>query len=449
MTVQYLLQRRLRHLRSITINNVALQVDKNINNKEQTYRETIRSIDCFYVIESLKGVSLLVSEIQRSPLKAIQFNDVNFCGDSTTRFIFKIVVHVPDDLFPEHIVDNQWCIVKEYSVDLNHLQLVDRKNDNVQALNAPIFTMDDGCYTLKDINIERGSVPLSMHDNELQNKIFSTTKKSFTYNTVLKLNKLLEYIGQTHDETKKLSSKLEKPLSKTQETNKSKFENIETCKEQINKLITKKRTKIKLLKEEIEGHGTLIRSNTASSVDISDKTNVNDQYGNMYSNLFQTRNNIVHWRTKKLTQLVSIFKVQKFFDLAKQLNCDIYISVANKTNTELLIHRNQQEIVLSVIEKDKLQLQINKSLDIQERVNVFLGYFLLFIDILSNNIFNIVVPYKLMFYGSTSLINKVYPLYLPPAYSAYNQERFYEAIDLFNINIQQLKQYLTDHYNNI
>ncbi|SMN22654.1 similar to Saccharomyces cerevisiae YLR360W VPS38 Part of a Vps34p phosphatidylinositol 3-kinase complex that functions in carboxypeptidase Y (CPY) sorting [Maudiozyma saulgeensis] len=449
MAVQYLLQRRLRHLRSVTLNNIVLQIDKVVNNEEQTYREAIRSLDCFFIIENLKGDVSLVSEVQRSPLKSIQFNDVNFCGDSTSKFIIKLVVHIPDELFKEPDADNQWCIVKEYLVDLNQLQLIDMKNDNVLTSNVPIFILDDGCYTLKGIDIEKGPYYLSSNESHNQNKIFRSSKKSFTYNTILKLNKLLEYIGQTHEETKKISSKLEKPLSKSHKLNNSNCENIEAYKDQIKKLISKKKAKIKLLKEEMEGHETLIRSNTASSVDITDKTNVNDQYGSMYSNLFEIRNSLAQWRTKKLSQLISIFKVQNFFDLAKQLNCDQYISIVNKKDLELGNNRNQQQIVLSIIKKDRLQAQINKSLDTQERINTFLGYFLLFIDILSNNIFDIVVPSKLMFYGSTSIINKVYPLYLPHAYSTYNQERFYEAIDLFNINIQQLKQYLTDHYNNI
>ncbi|KAG0663434.1 hypothetical protein C6P45_000851 [Maudiozyma exigua] len=449
MPVKYLLQRRLRHLRSVTLANVALLLNKE-GNDNKLHREVIRTTDCFYIIENLKGEILLVSEIQGNPLRSVQFNDVNFNGDSTTRFIIKIVVQIPHELIAEHNPTNDtWCVTQQYIIDLNQLIPIDTRNDTVTTLNTPIFILDDGNYTVKEATMEKGILSSTLHPSLLESKLRTNTKISFTFNTVLKVNKLLEYIGQTQEETKRLSSYLERPLSHAHISQKINLEREELIKEQLNKLLLKKRAKIESLKEEIELHSTLIRSNTVSSVDIVDKTNVNDQYGTTYSNLFQTRNSLMHWRNKKLTQLISIFTVQQFFNLAKALNCDKYVSITMVTDEDSHDNTtNQQRITLKAIEKDKMQSQINISLQVQEQINTFLGYFLLLIDILSKNVFNIELPHKLMFYGSTSVIDKAYPLYLPPAYSGYNQSNFYEAIDLFNINIQQINQYLTDHYSN-
>ena len=450
MPVKYLLQKRLRHLRSVTLANVALQLNKQGNNNE-LHNEVIRTPDCFYIIENLKKEILLVSEIQGNPLRTIQFNDVNFNGDSTTRFIIKIVVQLPHELIPEHnSTNNTWCVIQQHTIDLNQLIQIDTRNDTVVTLNTPIFLLDDGSYTIKDAVIEKGILSSTLHPTLLESKLRMNTKKSFTFNTVLKVNKLLEYIGQTQDETKRLSSYLERPLNHAHKSQRINVDKEELLKTQLHKTLLKKKAKIKALKDEIELHSTLIRSNTVSSVDIADKTNVNDQYANTYSNLFQTRNSLIHWRNKKLSQLISIFRAQQFFKLAKSLNCENYVSIVTITeegSEDNTAH--QQRITLKVIGKDKLQSQINKSLEIQEKINTFLGYFLLLIDILSKNIFHIELPHKLMFYGSTSVIDKYYPLYLPPAYSGYNQNSFYEAIDLFNINIQQINQYLIDYYNNI
>lgn len=450
MPAKYLLQRRLRHLRSVTLANVALQLNKEGTDNE-SHNEVIRTPDCFYIIENLKKDIILVSEIQGNPLRSIQFNDVNFNGDSTTRFIIKIVVQLPHELIPEHIPTNKtWCITQQHTIDLNQLMPIDTRNDTVITLNTPIFLLDDGSYTIKEAIVERGMVSSTLHPTLLENKLHTNTKKSFSFNTVLKVNKLLEYIGQTRDETKRLSSYLEKPLSHAHKSKTINVEREELLKAQLSKTLLKKNAKIKVLKEEIELHSTLIRSNTVSSVDIADKTNVNDQYGNTYSNLFQTRNSLIHWRNKKLSQLISIFKAQQFFKLAKNLNCENFVTILIIAEEDSQDNStNQQRITLKAIEKEKLQSQINRSLEIQEKINTFLGYFLLLIDILSKNIFHIELPHKLMFYGSTSVIDKAYPLYLPPAYSGYNQNSFYEAIDLFNINIQQINQYLTDYYNNI
>lgn len=443
MGTRYLLQRRLRHLRSVSLYNVSLLVDKKIDSRETPHREIVTTTDCFYVIEDMKGTVLFVSEIQGNTTRQLQFNDVEFSHESATRFVFKIVVQIPHEFMSgQGESEASWCSIRQLNIDLNHLQPVDVGNDSIISLNVPVLRLDDGYYTIQDTQVDKG--PKSIHDKDRSTDHMrnQTTKRSFTFNTVLKLNKLLEYRDQVHDETARLSKRLEAPLNASLERFNNSCENGRHYKHQLERTLAKKRTILESLRGEMALHETLVRSNTASSVDITQRAQINDEYGATYSHLFQTRNNIINLRSKKLVQLMHIFKIMGFFDLAKKLNCEQSASLEGNG-------ANSLKFRLGALDKTSLQRTINRSLEMQELVNTFLGYYLLLVIALSENVFNITLPYKLMFYGSTSLIEKVHPLYLPEAYATYNQERLYNALNLFNIDIQQINQYLIDHYTNI
>lgn len=449
MVTRYLLQRRLRHIRSITLNNVALRLERNMNEKaNQSIHEIVRTVDCFYIVETVKGDPIFISEVQSSLLRQVQFNDINFNGDSTTRFNFKIVVQIPHEFLSESSNENIWCVVKTLAIDLNKLKLIDSKNDAIRDLNIPIFILDDGSYTIDDVPIEKGLTSLSSNDSYMDHKSPKDFKRSFTFNTVLKLNKLLEYIEQVQEETSKLSHKLEGPVAKTTKRGNSSFENEEDYKRQLERIIMKKRARIKQLQEELDGNHNIMRSDTDMSMDLTKKIDINDEYGNTYSHLFQTRSTLSYLRTKKLDQLCSVFQVLGLFDLVKELNCGYCLSFTKRENDSRQSYVGNQ-LVLNVLDKRKLQKEINKSLEKQEQINTFLGYYSLLIQLTAEKIFFIKLPYNLMFYSSTSLIDKVHPLYLPEAYSTQNLVLFQEALTLLNTDIEQLKQYLTDHYTNM
>ena len=442
---RYLLQRRLRHLRSVTLCNVALQVDKRLEGQESVHRETVTSSDCFYVIEDTRGSVLFVSEVQGNAMRQLQFNDVQFGYESGTRFLFKIAVQVPHEFASGAASrggEPPWCYIRECSIDLNHLKPIDVAVDTVVSLNMPVFRLDDGCYTLPEAQVDRGAQSIHSRDRSADHMRLQTAKKSFSFNTVLKLNKLLEYRDQVHAETARLSQRLEAPLNASLERFNNTCENGQHYKHQLERTLAKKRADLEALRREMEAHETMARSNTASSVDITRRASINDEYGTTYSALFQTRDSIMNLRSKKLVQLARIFRIMGFFELAAKLDCKYCAALEGNGS-------DSWQFKLDTIDIPALQRTANKSLETQELVNTFLGYYLLLLVGLSENIFSVKVPYRLMFYGSTSLIDKVHPLYLPEAYAAYNQERFHAALKLFNINIQQINQYLIDHYTNV
>ena len=461
MAIHYLLNRRLRHLRSLSLYNVAvtLEVGTSIHSENETRvpGKLVRYLPCYFIIENLEGELLFVSEIQQSSLRQLRFNDVNFEGDSTSVFTLKIVAQLSKRYFGTK--DDDWCIIATIHVDLNNLQPYDPDSDVIESLNVPVFSMDDGHYTIGGAKLKKSIKPATFVGISGSN-VPSKAKRSFDYHMLLRINKLLDYLDQTQEEINTATHEIEAQMQNTLRTNTWLKESVTESERWLKKTILQKREEALKLQSKLSS----VTSIHLSGVEVEPSPYepvidaAKDDYGTTYSRLSQAKDYFCYLRLKKLNHLIDIFGGVgiltqcshdgiEFTDSSKeaikllQVDVDVGSKSKDEPNTN-----NGKQLSFKKLNYSKIIAKLEASELSVSEMNTCLGYLVLLLQVIASSVFRTSLPCKLMYYGSTSVIENSYPLFLPEPYSVQNLLLFKQALQCLNINILQVQQYLDHQY---
>ena len=291
----------------------------------------------------------------------------------------------------------------------------------------------DRSYTLLIENTKPIKGPVSLHKRNIsQVKI----KSSLAYSSLLKLNKLLEYSSQVHEEINDISKKIEQgfPLHKNQN-----HWYIKTVQKSIKSLqsetLQRKTKKTHMEMTQLENSDTINHSKTELSL-ISQDEPINDDYGSIYSRFVQIKDRLDQLRFKKLYQLVKIFHSTDLFNPDRGfVRFNRPSSISNIINV-----LNLKPLNIGILFR-----QADESARHREYINSQLGYYLLFLHLTATQIFKAPLPYKLMYYGSTSVIESQYPFYFTDSMIAKHQAKLIRAMHYFNADILQFKQVLENY----
>lgn len=424
----YIMNRKLRHVQSVGIYNVCTPLTKG------TTTSFIKASTCFFTIETIRGDIIYVSENQQTTLRAVQFNEINFNGCPLNHFILKIFTECPVEepltLNPNAKI-KKWNQVALYSIGLNNLNTTDiNKLSSVKDINIPIFKMSDGYFSPNQFNPR-----IQNHNNQPTKCNTSNMKLSFNYNSLIKLNKLVEYQKQLNHDKINLSKDIETNLNECtfKESHKERLKFIKTLIKQIELRLSAKKSRIKNLNLELckyESQNSLPFNKQNSNV-----TSEQDEYGNTYSNLIQLKDKIGKIRSKKIQSLITIFNNIPFID-----NKDI--KFFQMTIDESSTTKYECTLKLFNINFDHIIRLSQESQEKRIKTNAQLGSYVLLLLIISNRIMNIQIPFSISFHGSTSMIDSQYPLFVTNIQSTKHINEFKLGINLLNININQINQFL-------
>ncbi|CAI4046914.1 Vps38p SKDI_12G3870 [Saccharomyces kudriavzevii IFO 1802] len=428
----FLSSRRQRHVRAICFHNVSLF--KANGNSKFMKEHADGFVPCFFILKSIRGELLYVSEVQSDSLQKLSFQEIPKLNGTSAMIILNLVGKVPSEILrsislnTNTNVDDKWCVLCTYKIDLNKLQFINEDAVLITGTNTPVLELVDGCYTLPTENVKPIKEPIGLHKRNISE---IKLKYSLAYSSLLKLNKLLEYSSQVHEEINEISTKIEEsfPLHKNQHK-----WYMKTVQKSIETLLTKTKKK-SLEMTQLEKNGTISHSKTDVSL-ISQDESINDDYGSIYSRFVQIKDRLDQLRFKKLFQLVGIFASTGLFDTTKG-----YIHFEGPSSIDDVA----AYLKLKPLDIGILFGQANESTKRREHINSQLGYYLLFLYLAATQIFKAPLPYKLMYYGSTSVIEGQYPLYFTDSMIARHQAKLIRAIRYFNANILQFKQFLENY----
>lgn len=412
---QYLLKRRLRHVRSIKISN--LFVGKTCS------QELIWFPSYFIVIENGKGQILYISELQYGSLYSVQFNELPSQDSPLTHFKLRLVAELPQRLLPSSD-ERIWFDFKVYQIDLNKVKQIGA-DDTVVSYNAPLMELVDGDYVLPNVSTLTASKSSIRTHKRASSSIKS--KISFNFNSVLKMNKILEYTSQVKEESQQISDKVESQIQDEYKKHQWHVTHLKDYNHQLQLRIQRKKSDLKKLRDSIKNFSE------AKEKDSIKTYSLNDYYGNTYPSLIQNRNRLEILREKKLAQLIEIFRITNLFHVRSGLATfngtllDSSSSLYDRLRVNLLNKEKLLEIATTGSEMTK------------KLTSSCLGYYTLFMTLIATRICNIPLPHGLMYCGSTSMVNDCTPLYLD---NLKDINLLGQAIDNFNVDIIQIIQFL-------
>ncbi|EJS42592.1 vps38p [Saccharomyces arboricola H-6] len=429
---QFLLSRRQRHVRAICFHNISLFKP---NGDPRVIKEhSNQFVSCFFTLESIRGELLYVSEVQSDSLQKLCFQDMPQLNGASTMIILKLVGKVPSEILRKISsnentnTEDKWFVLCTYTIDLNKLQPINEDAVLITGTNTPVLHLIDGSYTIPTENVKPIKEPTSLHKRNISEiKI----KNSLAYSSLLKLNKLLEYSSQVQEEINEISAKVEEGFL----LHKNRYQwYMKTAQKSIE--ILQMKTKQKNIEmSQFEDSDTINRSKTDTSL-ISQDESINDDYGSIYSRFVQIKDRLDQLRVKKLYQLIGIFRSTDLFDIK---NGHVHFENPSSAN-DIIKGLKFKSLNIEILFK-----KADETNKYKEHLNSQLGYYLLFLHLTATQIFKAPLPYKLMYYGSTSVIEGQYPLYFTNSMLTRHQTKLIRAIHYFNANILQLKQFLENY----
>lgn len=424
----YLLKHRLRHLRSIEINNISAAIRK------KSEKIVIPFPACFLALESLKGECLYVSEVQYDFINSVQFNELPALEYSTSRMILKITVKIPEECsFAGAMEPNEWLVLRTFEIDLNKLQSLDPE-DQPEGHNVPLFEMTDGFYTLPDQSVLRTTSESNLYSRHRRNASRNIVNQSFSFNSVLKLNIMIDYKAQVQREILETSKKLEKAIDLGGKSDTWLIEILRGYSRDLGTSITRKKAYLRDLRERLERH---VDSHDSDRSHSPDGQSLHEYYGSSYSNLIKTKDRVDAMRLKKLNRLITIFQNTSLFEKSVgfiDYNHDACVGTAP-----------YDRLRLRLVDKESVLAMASKTDHEREVVNSCLGYYLLFVQLTATTLFKVPLPYDMKFYGSTSLVGPDCCLYLDENSTIKHPEALFDAIDRFNRNLVQVIQRWEHH----
>lgn len=360
-----------------------------------------RLFPCFVVVEDTHGRVQYVSEVQEGRHSVVRFNELPVLEAAESQVVLRLVGQLPEPEFA-----GEWAEVARQQVDLNALHYVGHVElvDGLRELNVPVLEFADGHFAA-------ARVPGRLADGA-PGKF--PARRSFSFNALLKLNKILEYMSQVEKESQQLVRQAEALLGQSE--SKQLGPGLDSA---FGELEVQRKRKLAQLSA-LQDHACRLQANP------DDEESFDSDYGSMYSELIQKKQRVHLLQERKLQRLIEIFTNTSLFSSP-------YVVVRTSTDS------SPYDISLG-----KLELQTILDVDDRISINTILGYYLLFLDILAGKICYIPLPHRLAYYGSTSIIDNKFPLYLPTSSTQHHLDRFSEAVHLFNINIIQVRQFLNN-----
>lgn len=410
----YLLKRRLRHVRSLKIRNLFVG--------QKNSQELIWFPSYFIVIENDRGQTLYVSELQHGSLYSVQFNELPLQNSPLTHFTLRLVAEFPrwlSSLSDERL----WFDFRTYKVDLNQVKHIN-PDDIMETSNTLILELVDGEYVLP--NISTLAAPNASINPHKRSTSSIKIKRSFTFNSILKLNKILEYTSQVKEESRQISDKVERQIEDKHKTHQWLITHLKDYNHQLQLRVQKKQSDLQKVSSFVERF-------SESEENDSKPHPLNDYYGNTYPNLIQSRNVLENLRAKKLAQLIEAFQAT---DLFRARSGFVTLDRVLPNSSSSLYDR----LTLDLLNKEELlKIAITGSEVTKRKTSTCLGYYTLFVILLATSVCSIPLPHELSYCGSTSTINNTIPLYMD---NFKDMNPLGQAIDCFNGNIIQVIQFL-------
>lgn len=411
----YLLKRRLRHVRSVKISNLCAG--------HKNSQESIWFPSYFMVIENGRGQTIYVSEVQRGSFYSVQFNELPAQDSPLTHFTLKLVAEVPKWLLPSSD-EKLWFNFRTYHVDLNQAKRIN-SDDIVESYNVLVLELVDGNYVSPSVSVL--AAPKESIGKHKRAASAMKNKNSFTFNYILKLNKILEYTSQVMEESQQTSERVETQVQDEHRKHQWLITHLRKYNRELQSRIQKKRLDLQRLRNYIDDAAELEEKDFQPYL-------LNDYYGNTYPHLIQNRSRLESLRTKKLAQLIGIFRTTDLFDV--RAGFVTFDGPLQDPSSSSLYNR----FSLEFLNKTKLLELATSGSDANKKMtSSCLGYYAIFVTLVATSICNIPLPHSLMYCGSTTTINGTAPLYLD---NIKDTDLLSRAIDCFNGNIVQIIQFL-------
>lgn len=353
-----------------------------------------------------------MTEVQDDHTSIVRFEEIQelYCNDS--RIILQVVGKFPGWEVDESI-QNQWICIATYSVALDKLVRVGNDVDfeylRSPGFNIPVFEFSDGFYML-----EQHSLDFKV---ETQAELSLPLKPSLTFNSLLKLNKLVQYITQAEEETNVLRDKIDDTYKLVGHEDMY-FRNSMVM---LSKRIDNLREGIQQTKNELENSAKATElKNGSSSVSLS------ENYGLDYSTFEHDKGKMLSLQRRRLLQ---------FLGIIKELNLSCFITIPERALSE-----SPFLVDFHVVDFKELV-----STSERELTNSQLGHYLLILGVLAEHILFIPLPFSLSFRGSYSTIDNNIPFFVPSKLNQQALEDFNKAVLNFNVNVNQIKQYMEHH----
>lgn len=431
----FITKRKLRHVQSIGIHNLSIPL---IKNSRSTNVKFVKANSCFFTLESVTHDVVYISENQQNVLKSIQFNEIKFEGSPLKHLNLNIYAEIPHEILKDnHEPQLIWTKIATYCINLELLEYIDPGMISYKDVNVPVFKMKDGYFTLG--RFTRDSSVADKYNKKIAPTIRNplkynslTVKPSINYNNMIKLNKLVEYQKQINRDLTTISQKIADELNvhKYHITDYKYIQPIENFIKHTEKDIAEKRLKIVQYKKDL---AKVDDECSPINRQISAVTIEQDEYGNIYSNLIQLRDRINILRRRRIYKLLTVFKDFPFSNKHFKL-FDYWVEEAESSVEE--------KFKLHTVDYDSVFKRLQNSEETRIQTNTEMGNFVLLLLIITNKIIGIRLPYKLSYYGSTSIIDSHYPLYLAELLSVKQIEKFKVGISMLNTNINQINQFL-------
>lgn len=370
------------------------------------------------VIEDSKKKAIHVTEVQDGRSTLLQFEEFTDIRCSDTIVGIKVVGKYPNETADAELKD-QWVELIHHKVRLANLvwvgkQLNLRFNSSIDLpqfcqFNIPVFEFDDGFYMLP----EQSSY--FIHDS-VRDISQAVVKNSFSFTGLLKVNKILQYIAQVMKETQDVALSIESYSPIDNQEHKYFRDCIEKCKERIRK----SKDNLKFLHSQTKDFDCGFSSSSRTS------TSINEDYGSEYSAFAQDKAKYNSLQAKKLKQCIRI---------VRHLELSTFIEL-NSSEVE----DNAFCIEFKYVDSDSILGATNKQL-----INSQLGYYLLVVKLIAQMILFVPLPHSLSFMGSNSLVDDELPFYTPEKPNQQHNIRLQMAIERFNLNVNQVKQYMEHH----
>ena len=431
--VQYLLEKRVRHLHSVSLYNVSMLGNEASLNSDENKLNVFKKISCFLVIDNLNGAPLYISEVQVNTFNKLYFNELppNELSDSTISL--RIVAKLPNDILikSEANTDEIWIVFKEIGIQFDKLKRI-RRDTIFEGVNIPILEFNDGLYTLENINVISNVPDVISFQNSTSSE--HTMKDSFSFNSLLEFNKVIEYKSHILEEILHISSEVQHIMEHRNKEHGWEIIRLNNSIEQMKLQLNNKRIDLKNVEVALANSSDISQLSSQLISRSSSDASIADNYGNKNYRVIHSNNQLDVLKVKKLKQLISIFRNYPLFDEENG-----YVEIATdfdskRPSTKLLKFKlvNKSKILSSVTDSDVKRININ----------TILGQYMLFLQIISTIIYNIPLPYEMRYYGSTSIISYDLPLFISETVASKYRSGLLQAIEMFNLNIKQVKVYI-------
>lgn len=453
--------RKLRHLKCVRFENIPLAA-------------SLSSIEWFYTIELVPGNQLIyISEnspvtldtATRSIESSDHLNDLNnnrslltiefdqlpeftYNNHNVKISLYACVENVNcnsdgDDERSNHSLERSSSEtvsvkIKELTLCLDaNLRLKKNVLKTNNSTNAfyPTFQFDDLAWyvyvpeTLSQQRDETHSLE-SIDDAAIELAKFAyTNRKSYSFNALLKLNKLLEYHYELDQEISNLKDEIdvnyqlpEQPYKKTHPV----FQ-IQSAIDQL-ELDVQKQQNDKAKQEGRNDKLNFIKISLQEKLKENVDFLLPDDSNDMIKDYKRRKQQLTELKIRKIQKLLNIFE-----------SCNVVSGLYPKTSVK------KQYPTLAVLQPNDLLLESQTNDKKRLLLNSKLGYYLLLIQTIAEKILQLPLRYSVQFYGSSSLVEYNYPLYIMSTKGKQN-ESFKIAVHYINVDIKQVQSYIKQLY---